>query len=160
MAFFENIGKKVGGAAQAAAKKSGELVEVTKLNVSIGTEEDKIEKLYAQMGKLIYEKYITTGTADEELVEICEQIKVHEDSIKALRSKIAEIKQVKSCSNCGAEMAKDQVFCAECGTKNEVELKEFQAADSAPSEITCPSCNSSLPAGSLFCTNCGEKLSE
>jgi len=37
MAFFENLGKKVGEAAQAAAKKSGELVEVTKLNVNINS---------------------------------------------------------------------------------------------------------------------------
>jgi hypothetical protein len=39
MAFFENIGKRVSEAAQVAAKKSSELVEVTKLNSSISSEE-------------------------------------------------------------------------------------------------------------------------
>ena len=51
MSFFENLGKKVGEAAQAAARKSSEIVEVTN-NASINAEEDKIQKLYSEIGKV------------------------------------------------------------------------------------------------------------
>lgn len=159
MAFLENLGKKVGEAAQAAAKKSGELVEVTKLNVNINSEEDKIHKLYSQIGKSIYEKYSALGVAEDNVKEVCEAIKVHEQNIKALKDKISEVKGTKQCIGCGAEMEKDQVFCSKCGTRNELapaaaaEVPVQQAA-----AVTCPACGATLTAGSAFCTNCGAKV--
>ena len=44
MSVLENFTKKVTETAKAAAKKSGDIVEVTKLSVAINTEEDKIEQ--------------------------------------------------------------------------------------------------------------------
>lgn len=157
MAFLENLGKKVGEAAQAAAKKSGELVEITKLNVNIGSEEDKIQKLYTQIGKTVYEKYNATGMADSEVHENCEAIKVHEQNIKALRDKIMEVKSVKQCANCGAEMDKSQLFCAKCGSKNDVAPAQ-EAPQQGAASINCAACGATLPAGSAFCTGCGARL--
>lgn len=159
MAFFENLGKKVGEAAQAAAKKSGELVEVTKLNVNINSEEDKIQKLYSQIGKAIYEKYCATGAADGGIKDICESIKVHEQNIRALREKIAEVKGTKQCVGCGAEMEKAQIFCSKCGAKNDAAAAPATAAPAQqPVPVTCPACGTALAAGSAFCTNCGAKV--
>jgi hypothetical protein len=121
MAFLENFGKKVGEAAQAAAKKSGDLVETTKISVNINSEEDKIQKLYTQIGKLVYTKYSSTGTTDEEGIEACEAIKVHEQNIKSLKDKLLEIKGTKVCASCGSEIEKAQLFCAKCGAKNDCE---------------------------------------
>ena len=157
MAFLENLGKKVGEAAQAAAKKSGELVEITKLNVNIGSEEDKIQKLYTQVGKSIFEKYTATGAADPDVQENCEAIKVHEQNIKTLKEKIMEVKNVKSCISCGTDMERAQIFCSKCGTRNEVTAApqpEQQQAAPAP----CASCGAALAEGAVFCTNCGAKV--
>jgi len=161
MAFLENLGKKVGEAAQAAAKKSGELVEVTKLNVNINSEEDKIQKLYAQIGKSVYEKYCQSGAVEDYIKEACETIAVHEQNIKSLREKIAEVKGTKTCISCGADMERTQIFCSKCGARNDIpqspvqpEAPEAQAA----ANLTCPSCGSTLAAGSAFCTNCGTRL--
>ena len=155
MAFFENLGK----AAQAAAKKSGELVEVTKLNVNINSEEDKIQKLYAQIGESIYEKYSASGVTEDEVKETCETIKVHEQNIKALRDKIAEIRGTKQCVSCGAELEKNQIFCSRCGTKNDTApaAASEESAQQAAAE-TCPACGAALTAGSAFCTGCGAKI--
>lgn len=161
MAFFENLGKKVGEAAQAAAKKSGELVEVTKLNVNINSEEDKIQKQYLQIGKSIYEKYNASGVAEDEVKQFCETIKVHEQNIKTLRDKIAEVKGTKQCFSCGTEMEKTQVFCSKCGAKNEMAPEPFAAAAEPAQQsaaVICPACGAALPAGSAFCTNCGAKI--
>lgn len=158
MAFLENLGKKVGEAAQAAAKKSGELVEITKLNVNIGSEEDKIQKLYTQIGKIVFEKYNATGEADGDLRGSCEAIKVHESNIKALKEKIMEVKNVKQCSNCGTEMERTQIFCSKCGTRNDVSPAAPADEAQQAATVTCPACGSALAAGSAFCTNCGAKL--
>lgn len=159
MAFLENLGKRVGEAAQAAAKKSGELVEITKLNVNISSEEDKIQKLYTQIGKTLYEKYAATGVADDNAKESCEAVRVHEQNIKALKDKILDLKGAKLCSGCGAEMEKDQLYCSKCGTKSDVSAPGA-AAEPAQSAATatCPACGAVIPADSLFCTGCGAKI--
>lgn len=49
------------------------------------------------------------------------------------------------CVSCGAEVADDELFCGECGTK----IVRVQI---------CPSCNAEIPLGKKFCTKCGTKL--
>ncbi len=154
MAFLENLGK----AAQAAAKKSGELVEVTKLNVNINSEEDKIQKLYTQIGKSVFQRYSATGESSDEIKETCEAITVHEQNIKSLREKIAELKGTKQCIGCGAEMERTQIFCSKCGTKNEMTPADSAAPAQQTATVICPACGVSLPAGSSFCTSCGAKI--
>ena len=159
MAFLENLGKRVGEAAQAAAKKSGELVEVTKLNVNINSEEDKIQKLYSQIGKTIFEKYSASGFVEDDAKEACEAIVVHEQNIKALRDKISEVRGTKQCIGCGAEMEKNQIFCSKCGARNvTAQTSAAQEPAQQPAAAICPACGSTLAAGSVFCTNCGEKV--
>jgi uncharacterized protein YpuA (DUF1002 family) len=159
MAFLENLGKKIGETAQAAAKKSSEIVEVTKLNSNINSEEDKIQKLFTQIGKTVYENFKQTGNTVDFAAEDCQQIAAHEENIKALREKIAEVKGIKSCINCGAEMERTQLFCSKCGTKNDIPqaAAETQAPEQ-PAAPACPSCGTVLTPGSAFCTNCGTKL--
>ena len=53
MAFFGDLGKKVSEAAQTAVKKSGELVEITKLNMSIGSEEEKINEIIELLDRYV-----------------------------------------------------------------------------------------------------------
>jgi DNA-directed RNA polymerase subunit RPC12/RpoP len=157
MAFLENLGKKIGETAQAAAKKSSEIVEVTKLNANVSSEEDKIQKLYTQMGKAVYQKFSETGNTEDYLKEACEQIVAHEQNIKALKEKIAEVKGIKTCIGCGAEMERAQIFCSKCGTKNDIAQAASEAAAAAPAPA-CPSCGTPVVPGSAFCTNCGTKL--
>lgn len=155
MAFLENLGK----AAQAAAKKSGELVEVTKLNVNINSEEDKIHKLYTQIGKVTFEKYSASGVAEDNVREACEAIVVLEQNVKALRDKIAEVKGTKQCIGCGTEMEKNQIFCSKCGAKNEIApAAAAQEPANQAAAVICPACGATLAAGAVFCTNCGAKV--
>jgi hypothetical protein len=156
MAFLENLGKKIGETAQAAAKKSGELVEITKLNMNINSEEDKIQKLYTQIGKNVFEKFLAGTETSAEYKEACEGIKAHEETIKNLKAKIMEVKNLKTCSGCGAELDKSLMFCSKCGAKQE--MPESAASQTGPTQA-CPSCGASVPAGSTFCTSCGNKIS-
>ena len=51
---------------------------------------------------------------------------------------------MKQCPNCGAQIADDSRFCAECG-------KEI------PQDTVCPHCGASMNDGDVFCQNCGKK---
>lgn len=54
---------------------------------------------------------------------------------------------MKNCPNCGAQIADDSRFCAEC--RKEV-----------THDNVCPHCGASVGEGDAFCQNCGKSLNE
>lgn len=89
MSFLNDLSKKVGSAASTAAKKSGELVETTKINMSISKEEDGINKIYAEIGKRVFEA--DKDSADSPYAELFDSIKRHQDTIRELKEKLKQI---------------------------------------------------------------------
>lgn len=58
------------------------------------------------------------------------------------------------CTECNAEIPKDNKFCSECGKPVKSDpVKEFET-----NEITCPKCHVELKPGLRFCTECGTKI--
>lgn len=156
MSFLENLGKTISGAAQTAAKKSGEMVEITKINMAIGSEEDKIEKLQLQMGKKVYDNFVAgTAVSLDDFKDACNEIVERYNTIKDLKTKIMDVKNIKLCQACGTELEKEVQFCNKCGAKQEVVAAQ---ADTAPTGAACPKCNTSIAADAGFCGSCGEKL--
>ena len=152
MAFLDNIGKKMGE----AAKKSGELVEVSKINISIGNEEGKIQNLYKEIGQNLYQKYVASNECDEDFRQTCETINQHEQTIKELKQKILEIKNIKICPNCNAEIARNIQFCSGCGAKQE-EMPQEEVETEVETK-TCASCNTVVNTDVVFCSGCGTKF--
>ena len=90
-------------------------MEISKLNLSISQEKDKINKIYSEIGKAVYEQYIAGN--DVGFGEKCTVIAEHERKIEELQQKILEIKNVKKCHSCGTEIGKDIAYCPQCGAK-------------------------------------------
>lgn len=125
MPFLDNISKKVEDAAKTAAKKSGEIVEVTKLNRSISVDEEKISKLYAEIGKVFYLNYKNgDDSTGDDLTELCDQISGLNKEIENFKDKILELKKIRVCPNCKTEVGPDIFFCPKCGTKLETNQPE------------------------------------
>ena len=96
MAFLDNldtIREKAAEAAQAAARKTKQLAEIAKTNVSIHVEEDKIKKAQQELGKLYYRDYVVGEELDEaEYLPWCQQIDEAKQTIADLQDYIAEVK--------------------------------------------------------------------
>ena len=54
-----------------------------------------------------------------------------------------------SCSNCGAPLHENDVFCRRCGAKRQPAVAEYDVG-------FCPKCGNSLRSGARFCDMCGE----
>lgn len=97
MALFDSIDTirgKAAEAAQAAAKKTKQLAEIAKSNVSIYSEEDKIKKAQQELGKLYYRDYVVGEEMDEaEYLPWCQQIDESKQTIADLRDYIDELKR-------------------------------------------------------------------
>ena len=157
MSFFDNLGKKVGEAAQVAAKKSSDLVEITKLNMAIGAEEDKIEKAYAKIGKEIFAKFTSNYEVDPDVVAFCEEIKTYQDTISNLKEKLMDLKNVKLCTGCKAELEKNAMFCPKCGAKQEKQPDETSQSQEKAKKF-CSKCGAEVTEGSAFCQSCGSRI--
>ncbi len=111
MAFMDDL-KKFG---KNVAQKSSDMVETTKLNMSISQEKEKINKLYYEIGAAVYEQYKLGN--DLGLGDKCMQIAEYEAKVEEFQAKILEIKNAAKCPGCGAEVSAETAFCANCGTK-------------------------------------------
>ncbi|HEX3027769.1 MAG TPA: zinc-ribbon domain-containing protein [Clostridia bacterium] len=118
--LFENVRDKVSSAAKSAVKASNELIEVTKLNSAINSQKDKMKALMLEIGELAYNTYKDGKPLDDEMSQKCESIAECEKSIEEIKEKILDIKDMKKCDNCSAEVDHDVLYCPRCGNKFEI----------------------------------------
>jgi hypothetical protein len=135
MDILKNITKRVTETAKVAAKKSSEMIEVTKLKMNIGSEEDKIEKAYIQMGKITFEMFENGESIDEVFKQHCEKIVSYKENIKAMGEQILQLRNIKICSACSAELECETAYCPKCGEKQEIALTLIEEETTNVEEI-------------------------
>lgn len=64
---------------------------------------------------------------------------------------------MKECVNCKALLEDDELFCHECGTKQEIKEEKDNTEESIASEVKfCIHCGEKIEADSTFCPFCGK----
>ncbi len=121
MDFFQKVGEKakeLGGLAREATRKSGELLEVTRLKFDLSKLEKEMENNLAGLGALVYQKYKGAGEVDDEIDRLCQSTARLEEEIKAVNQQIEKL-QPKSltCPECKVDLPPGGKFCSYCGTK-------------------------------------------
>ena len=151
MAVFENLGKKVSQMSQGALKKTQQLADVTTLKSKIEDEKKSIASFYTQIGMHYYETY-AASPQDGELARLCQSLTEANERIEQYTKEIADIRGVRRCPNCGAEVPRAAAFCPECGTKAEPLEQPAEAQHKV-----CEFCGAQLEADAKFCPGCGAK---
>lgn len=119
MTILDNFRDKVKGATRTAVKASSEFIEVTKISLAIKSEEDKAKEIMFEIGKVVFEGYKEGKALEAELAVKCEGIVESQGKIVEMRNKIMEIKNIKKCEACEAEIDVDSFYCHKCGKKAE-----------------------------------------
>ena len=97
------------------AKKAGQIYETQKLRSRISSEEQMVQKLKADIGNVIFEKYKEGAEIEESLRGFCEEIQQHMDIIAGYKDCAAELKGRKLCPACGKAVDRSVSFCPFCG---------------------------------------------
>ena len=105
-----------GKLAKEVAKRTSNAISSTKLSYSINGAQNKIEDIYSQIGKTIYDKYLE-GESDDRFTEEFEKIDALMQDIESLQNKKAELKNSIRCIECETLNSKDAEFCSQCGAK-------------------------------------------
>jgi RNA polymerase subunit RPABC4/transcription elongation factor Spt4 len=144
MDFLKNVAKDV-------TKKSGKLVESTKLSAKIASEKAKLEKLYTELGEQVYNDYTSGEKFDGKYNQFFSDINLAKKEIDDLREDKADVKGVKTCNNCGAEIKQEAKFCTNCGAPQDQE-------ETPPATKNCPNCGAELDIDAKFCPECGKTM--
>ena len=112
MGFFSYLSKKT-------SETTGKIARETKLKMKINENKGKIEDIYEEIGKKVYEKHIREENIDikADLAEECSKLDALSKEIEDARLEILKLNQKKLCSKCSAEIEAGAVFCPKCGEK-------------------------------------------
>ena len=146
--FLDGIGKRLSDAGQGVAKHTKNFTEVTRLNGAIAEQERQAAALLRELGQACYDRH--QNDPDYEYAAQIEGIRAAYAQIAQYQAQIRQIKGIRICPECGAEVGPDSAFCGGCGGKME--------PPAAESGRVCPKCGSPVDGDSLFCATCGTRL--
>lgn len=128
--FFSDLGKSLTKVTRSAVTRTGTLVETTKLNARITSEQKEIDRLYLQIGELVFRAREDGTSPDEaELEGLAGEIRERRDVIWELKENLAEAKGMKLCTKCRELMDAQAAFCPKCGEPAPAEVKEETPED-------------------------------
>lgn len=113
MTTLEDIYDKAKTVAEVAGKKTGELVELTRLKLNAADLEKKISVLFEKLGQLVYEEPENAAAIEEEKAKIT----ALKQDLAELRETIATLKNGVLCASCDTVNEKDAAYCKSCGTQ-------------------------------------------
>lgn len=152
MGFFDDFGKRVTDVGQKAVQKTQEMSEVARVNSLISQNENKINNVYYQIGKLFVSIY--GDDCKPEFAGMVATIAELEQQNITYRKQIQDIKGIQHCEKCGAEVPKGVAFCSSCGAAMPKVDKQVATDDC----VKCSSCGSMVKKGMRFCTACGQAM--
>lgn len=145
MALFEDLKKKVTDTTQGAVRGAKDFADTARLNSLISEEQEKITGLYAQIGRFVFEH--SSEITESPVRDLCDAVTAAHGRLAKHQAEIQQIKGVKVCSKCGAEVPVTLAFCYGCGAAIE--------ASAPPAKKFCSGCGAELEPGASFCSNCG-----
>ncbi len=115
MAILEDVLTRAKAVAEAAGRKTGELVETTKLKMEIAELQKEIASLYEGLGRLLYDGR-KSGDAIDEMIDSCiAHLEEQNAYLEELQDRLLENKNAVRCTTCGAINDDDARYCNKCG---------------------------------------------
>lgn len=157
MGFFDGISKKVSETTNSIQETTSKIQRESKCKKTIAENKSKIESLYAEIGKKVYEN----RKINEDLMTYVEEKTNEIDAMlsenEELQKEILKLNNKKVCPNCKAEIDITTTFCPQCGKEQEkVEIEAFIPNG----KRKCSGCNEIIDDKNIFCPNCGTKKEE
>ncbi len=115
MSTLDDLFDKAKALVNVAGKKTGEVVEVSKLKLQAVQINTDIQKAYEKIGSIVYE-HNKAGTDAAELIQMCiKEVDGLFHKLNEINEKIAGTKNMAICLYCGASVPVDSYYCPKCG---------------------------------------------
>lgn len=127
--FFDGLGEAISKTARELSGRAENLYETQKIKNRISGEEKQVGKIMAELGRIVYKRYLEGVPVDDAQKILCEQIDQRMDRINHLKEGLAGVKGRKICPSCGSSVDGDAAFCSYCGAACPTRETEEDAGD-------------------------------
>ncbi len=117
MEIWDDIVKKLTNAADYTIKEAEKLTSTAKLKFSIIDEENRLQSLYAMVGKRYYDSLKDSEEILEEYKAAFAEIKAKYEALEKMYEEQAASKNCNICPGCKSKVANDAAYCSVCGLK-------------------------------------------
>lgn len=149
------VGDSVEKGAKTVSATSRKIAEKSKIKREIATLEGDINTLYIEIGKKYFEEI--SEAPSEKYAEEVEALKAKTERIEKFRLLLMSLEEKQKCTDCGAEVYKEQNFCDKCGAKVvKIEAPEIEGYNMLKKK--CPNCEMPADDNQAYCEHCGTKL--
>ena len=117
MEFFNKLGDIANKTYKSASQKTGEIAKEAKIKIKMNENKAKINDLYEEIGKIVYQKHIHGEGVkiEEDLNTYCNQIDDLSKEIEKYQEEVLSLKNKRICENCYAEIQLSSKYCPHCG---------------------------------------------
>lgn len=133
MEFFDKLTKKASETYKGAAEKTGKIAKEAKLKIKINENKSKIDDIYQEIGKKVYQKHIAKEELciKRDLEEECAKIDILSSEIDTYHKEILNLSDIKVCVECKEPIDKEAKFCPKCGKEQPVEEEKVEETEEA-----------------------------
>ena len=137
--IFDDVVVNAKAAASAVSKKASVVYDASRHKITVAEIRGDINKKLRDLGALTYKEQIHGIDLSEQVQQIVTEITELKDNLNIINEHIAASKNHKKCSQCGANVPKNSLFCNICGAKlDEVNNDYFSSPETAENaEETC-----------------------
>ena len=127
--FFDGLGEAITKTARELGGRAETLYETQKMKNRISGEERQIQKIMAEIGKIIYRRYLDGTPLEDSQKMLCEQIDQRMEKIARYKESLAGVKGRQICPSCGSSVDGSASFCPHCGAACPTRETEAEAGD-------------------------------
>lgn len=127
--FFDGLGEAITKTARELGGRAETFYETQKMKNRISGEERQIQKIMAEIGKIIYRRYLDGTPLEDSQKMLCEQIDQRMEKIARYKESLAGVKGRKICPSCGSSVDGSASFCPHCGAACPTRETEAEAGD-------------------------------
>ena len=117
MAMIDDFLGKARDVADAAGKKTSELVDKTKIRMEISSLQKQLGATFEGLGRLVYDSEESGEDISDLKQGAFEAIRDLQAQIEELQDKLHEYNHAVRCKTCGVMNDSDSLFCKKCGEK-------------------------------------------
>lgn len=123
MNFLDKLGQISSQTYKYTQEKTTKIAKIAKLKALMNEDKQKVEDLYNEIGKKLYENHVRAEKIDivSKIEDICKEIDAYADEIELTRKEILKLKDLKQCKKCSYEMELEYKFCPNCGEEQKKE---------------------------------------
>lgn len=121
MEIFDKIGNMASETYKFTTEKTSRLAKEAKIKMKINDNKSKIDDIYEEIGKLIYQKHVREEDINiqDDIQDYCKKIDDLSTKIENSRMELLNLKDKRQCQKCYKEIEIEDKFCPNCGEKQE-----------------------------------------